>query len=94
MFWTNERLLELISQSLVGGDDSPLPLSPSSTIVIEYTQDSAEQKDLDVRIYVNDQLQKSKFCAFEDKCSASAFATSLDASIDAQDVTKVCQEGK
>lgn len=56
MFWTNERLLELISQSLVGGDSTPLPLTPSSTVVIEYYLAQPTAKDLTVQIYVNDAL--------------------------------------
>lgn len=55
MFWTNERVLELMSQSLVDAQDgSPLPLGPSSTIVMEYLQSASSTTDLDVQIYVND----------------------------------------
>lgn len=92
MFWTNERLLELISQSLVG-DTTPLPLSPSSTIVIEFTQDSSSQTDLDVAIYVNDIQQTSNLCGAL-TCKASKFASELEKTIADQDVTKICQEGK
>lgn len=72
MLWTNERLLELISQSLVGGDGGILPLGPSSTIVIEFFE-SSQKNDLTVEIYVNDQAVKSQFCNGEQTCSASAF---------------------
>jgi len=48
MFWTNERLLELISQSLVGGGASPLPLTPSSTVVVEYYLAQPTAKELTV----------------------------------------------
>lgn len=92
MFWTNERLLELISQSLVA-DAGPLPLGPSSTIVIEFTQASSSS-DLNVGIYVNDQLLKTSLCDGADSCTASKFASNLEKSIDTQDVTKICQEAK
>jgi len=94
MFWTNERLLEMISQSLVEADDSFLPLGPSSTVVIEFTASASSKTDLDVGIYVNDVRVKSKLCDFKDSCLASAFAASLDAAIADQDVGKVCQDTK
>jgi len=56
MFWTNERLLELISQGLIGDGSSPLPLTPSSTVVIEYYLAQPTSKELTVQIYVNDAL--------------------------------------
>lgn len=90
MFWTNERHLELISQSLVGGDGGPLPLGPSSSIVIEFF-DSSQKNDLSVEIYVNDQAVSSQFCGGEQTCSASAFVSALTASIGDQDVAKVCE---
>lgn len=91
MFWTNERLLELISQSLVGGDGAYLPLGPSSTIVMEFTQSPTNAADLNVQMYVNDQLVSSQLCGDQDTCPASAFATRLEATIADQDVSKICQ---
>jgi hypothetical protein len=94
MFWTNERLLELISQSIVGDDSSPLPLSPSSTVVVEYYLAQPTSKDLTVQIYVNDALQKSTLCGGEESCLASAFVANLEKEINDQNVTKVCQDAK
>lgn len=91
MFWTNERLLELVSQSLVGGDSSPLPLTPSSTVVIEYYLAQPTSKELTAQIYVNDVLQKSSLCGGQDSCLATVFASNLEKQIFDQNVTKVCQ---
>lgn len=93
MFWTNEDLLNLVAQSVVdnSNDDSFLPLGPSSTVLIEFTAVSNNKNDMNVQIFVNDKLVKSKFCKFKDTCLASAFANSLDAAIQDQDVSKICQ---
>ena len=88
MFWTNERLLELISQSLVGGDGSYLPLGPSSTIVLEFTPSPTNATDLNMQMYVNDNLVHPP-CGGQDPCTASAFAAQLPNSTN-QDVGKLC----
>ena len=93
MFWTNERLLELISQSLVG-ESAALPLGPSSTIVIEFTPHASSATDLDVAVYVDDMLQTTQLCDAKQSCSATKFASELEKRITDQDVTKICQEGK
>lgn len=93
MFWTNEDLLNLVGQSIVdnSNDDSFLPLGPSSSVLIEYTAIADNKNDMNVQVFINDQLVKSKFCNFQDTCLASAFANSLEAAIQDQDVSKVCQ---
>lgn len=56
MFHTNEAHLSLIAQSLSGAETklvSQLPLSPSSTIVLEFTQD-APTSDLMVKAFIDD----------------------------------------
>ncbi len=87
MFWTNEQQLELIAQQLSSDlnlTSTLLPLTPSSTIILELTQNDST-KDLDIQIYVNDQLLTSTFCENKNLCSAKSFASNLENSIKIKD---------
>jgi DNA mismatch repair ATPase MutL len=55
MLWTNERLLSQIALSMSQNKDfeGMLPLGPSATIVLEFTQDSPTD-DLNVKAFIND----------------------------------------
>jgi hypothetical protein len=65
MLWTNEGLLSQIALSLTQDPalDAMLPLSPSSTIVLEFTQEST---DTIVRTFINDNLVKTIGCSNND----------------------------
>ena len=54
MFWTNEDMLSMIAQSLTQDATltNLLPMTPSSTIVLEFTSDGT---NLNVAGFVNDQ---------------------------------------
>jgi hypothetical protein len=62
MFWTNEKLLAQIALSLSesGTLMKELPLSASSTIVLEFTQEEGEE--VMVRTFINDQLVDTFGC--------------------------------
>lgn len=95
MFWTNEKLLSQIALSLSGNQTfkDMLPLGPSSTIVLEFTQDNAAD-DLNVRTFINDQLVDTFGCQLKDSCKAASFSQVLGADLDkaALDVPKFCGE--
>lgn len=83
MLWTNEKLLAQIALSLSANKtfEDMLPLSPSSTIVLEFTQENAAD-DLSVRTFINDQLVDTYGCQFKDACKASAFSQVLGVDLD------------
>ena len=64
MLWTNERLLSQIALSLSENKDfeAMIPLTTSSTIVLEFTQDSPTD-DMNVKTFINDQLVDTYACA-------------------------------
>ena len=55
MFWTNEEMLSMIAQSLSSDSTltNMLPMTPSSTIVLEFTADGSN--NLNVAAFINDQ---------------------------------------
>jgi hypothetical protein len=71
-----------------------LPLSPSSSIVLEFTQETEAADDLTVRTFINDQLVDTHACLDKDTCKAVDFSTALGADIDkaALDVPKFCED--
>jgi hypothetical protein len=91
MLWTNEKLLSQVALSLSASTTMKdmLPLSPSSTIVLEFTQ---EGSDMNVRTFVNDQLVDTTYCANQTTCKAADFSQALGTALDkaAMDVSKFC----
>ena len=93
MLWTNERLLSQIALSMSQNKDfeGMLPLGPSATIVLEFTQDSPTD-DLNVRAFINDQLVDTYGCQNQNSCKATDFSAVLGADLDkaALDVPTFC----
>ena len=93
MLWTNERLLSQIALSMSQNKDfeGMLPLGPSATIVLEFTQDSPTD-DLNVRAFINDQLVDTYGCLNQNSCKATDFSAVLGADLDkaALDVPTFC----
>jgi len=58
-----------------------LPLSPSSTIVLEFTQASPTD-DMMVRTFINDQLVDTYGCSGQTSCKAADFSTFLGSELD------------
>ena len=90
MFWTNEDMLSLIAQSLSQDAELSkiLPLTPSSTIVLEFTLDASS--NLNVAAFVNDQQVTIKGCNNQKSCTAKSFATSIGDNILVPNTTANC----
>ena len=71
-----------------------LPLGPSSTIVLEFTEDPTSADDMVIRTFINDQLVDTLQCQNKDSCKATAFSQVLGADLDKSnlDVPKFCGE--
>ena len=93
MMWTNENLMSQIALAMSSDAslDDHLPLGPSSTIVLEFTQDEGAE-DLTVHTYINDQLVKTTACDNKDSCSATKFAQALGTALDEANlnVSNIC----
>ena len=94
MLFTNEKLLSQIALSLSGNGtfEHMLPLSPSSTIVLEFTQETPTD-DLMVRAFVNDQLVDTFGCMLQNSCKAADFSKLLGIELEKAedlDVKKFC----
>ena len=90
LFWTNEDLLSLIAQSLSTDPivSNLLPLSPSSTIILEFTADATNK--LNVAAFINDQSVTLTDCGNNKSCGAQSFASSLDSRIEVTNTTDWC----
>lgn len=94
MFWTNEDALSLIAQSLSQDallSSSLLPLTPSSSIVLEFTLDSSNV--LNVGAFVNDQQVTIKGCNNAKTCSAETFKNAINSSVLVNNSTASCISG-
>jgi len=90
LFWTNEALLNLFAQSISADAtvQSMLPLPPSSTILLEFTEDGSGA--LNVEGFINDQAVTLTQCGEATSCGASAFSAGLNSTMGQTNVTNWC----
>ena len=93
LMWTNEELLSLFAQALSNDPlvAQHLPLSASSTIILEFTDDGVG--NLNVAGFVNDNQVQLTHCNNAQTCSASTFSTNLNSGIKLTNVSDYCITG-
>lgn len=80
LYWTNEQLLSLFGLSISSNEvDVTYPLTPSSTIILEFVMDA--QSVLQVSGFINDQSVALINCNNQVSCTAQEFADSIKASL-------------
>lgn len=96
MFWTNPHTLELIAGSLAKDMSSQLPFGPSSTVLLEVTEDAGMlslTSSLMVRLLINDEEVKTNLCGTTPlaKCELSTFIDNLNKASLISDVAAYCK---
>ena len=95
MFWTNPQYLEQLALSIADQTDvsAMLPLTPSSTIILELYSDDSFFKaatELSVKLYINDQEVKTPLCAGATHCKVADFITAIGATVNALPTADIC----
>jgi hypothetical protein len=95
-FWTNPQQLEQLALSIGDKDQvtSLLPLTPSSTIILElYADDGmfAAATELSVKLYINDQEIKTPFCANASHCKVADFVAAIGKTVNKLSTSDLCK---
>ena len=96
MFWTNPHTLELIAGSLASDVSTQLPFGPSSTVLLEVTEEAGMlslTSNLFVRLLINDEEAKTSLCGTSAaaKCELGTFIDNLNKASKVSDVDKYCK---